>query len=315
MSPKPFLHEQIDFKDLLLVVSEREGILPQLIEKDYWLMHSLWALDNQGLKFELKGGTSLSKGWKIIERFSEDVDIKILPPTEMDVPTGKNQSKPKHREKREKFFDWLEATIQVPGTVGIKRDAMFDDHDLRNAGLRINYPTLFPSPGIMKEGILLEVGFDITAPNESLLISSWAYDFAISAKLDLEDNRARGVPCYFPEYTLVEKLSAISKKYRQEVAGNDVLNFTRHYYDVYQLLGQQRVQDFIGTKSYYQHKERRFQQSDVANIAINPAFTLSDPAIRKRYDDRYKSSADLYFSGQPPLEAIIERIQKNASKL
>jgi predicted nucleotidyltransferase component of viral defense system len=43
-------------------------------------MHVLYGLKNQGLAFELKGGTSLSKGYKIIKRFSEDIDIYIHPP-------------------------------------------------------------------------------------------------------------------------------------------------------------------------------------------------------------------------------------------
>ena len=40
-------------------------------------MHCLWGLQQQGFQFELKGGTSLSKGFGIIERFSEDIDIQI----------------------------------------------------------------------------------------------------------------------------------------------------------------------------------------------------------------------------------------------
>jgi len=190
MNHKPFLHEQPDFLDLLRVVADREEILPQLVEKDYWLMHSLWALGFQGMKYELKGGTSLSKGWRIIDRFSEDIDVMILPPEDMDVPTGKNQSKTKHRQKREEYFGWLLKTIKIPGSTYIKRDSEFDDHDSRNMGLRIGYHSEFDSLGVLKDGVLFEVGFDVTTPNEPRSISSWAYDFAASAKLDVSDNRA-----------------------------------------------------------------------------------------------------------------------------
>lgn len=70
-----FLHELKDFNDLILAVSRERGILPYLVEKDYWIMHALYGLQRQGFSFELKGGTSLSKGYRIIERFSEDIDI------------------------------------------------------------------------------------------------------------------------------------------------------------------------------------------------------------------------------------------------
>ena len=50
-------------------------ILAKIVEKDYWLMHCLRGLQQQNFEFELKGGTSLSKGFNIIERFSEDAAI------------------------------------------------------------------------------------------------------------------------------------------------------------------------------------------------------------------------------------------------
>lgn len=53
-------------------------------------MHCLWGIQQQGLKFELKGGTSLSKGFGIIERFSEDIDIQIHPSENENVKIGKN---------------------------------------------------------------------------------------------------------------------------------------------------------------------------------------------------------------------------------
>lgn len=75
-----YLHNHKDFPDLLRILEEETGILPGLIEKDYWIMHVLHGLKQQGFNFELKGGTSLSKGYKIIDRFSEDIDIHITPP-------------------------------------------------------------------------------------------------------------------------------------------------------------------------------------------------------------------------------------------
>ena len=50
-----YLHEQKDFRDLIQVVSNERHILPQLIEKDYWIMHVLYGLAKQGFIFELKG--------------------------------------------------------------------------------------------------------------------------------------------------------------------------------------------------------------------------------------------------------------------
>ena len=91
-----FLHDRKDFSQLLALVADERGLDPTLVEKDYWIMHCLWGLQTQGLRFELKGGTSLSKGFGVIHRFSEDIDIHIEPPEGMAVKTGRNQDKPAH---------------------------------------------------------------------------------------------------------------------------------------------------------------------------------------------------------------------------
>ena len=91
-------------------------------------MHCLYGLQKLGMKFELKGGTSLSKGYHLIHRFSEDIDLQIEPPTSMDVKTGKNNNKPAHCESRRRFYDWLAETIDIDGIVNVERDTQFDPY-------------------------------------------------------------------------------------------------------------------------------------------------------------------------------------------
>ena len=166
----------------------------------------------------------------------------------------------------------------------------------------------------LKTDVLLEVGFDTTTPNEPKDISSWAFQYALENGISLHDNRAISVPCYLPEYTFVEKLSAISKKYRQDVEGKEVKNFTRHYYDIYQLLGEPRVRAFIGTPEYLAHKSSRMKE-DECDIKNNPAFTLSDKSVREKYIERLDRTAALYFKGQPSVEEILGRIGEVIDRL
>src|SRR3954452_6571241 len=109
--PIDYLHNHKQFSDLIRIVAEQKGIDPALVEKDYWIMHCLYGLQQLGMTFELKGGTSLSKGFKIINRFSEDIDIRIEPPPELNVKTGRNQTKLRQVESRKRFYDWLAETI------------------------------------------------------------------------------------------------------------------------------------------------------------------------------------------------------------
>ena len=174
MASEHYLHELPDFSDLVNVVAKERRILSQLVEKDYWIMHCLYGLACIGLTFELKGGTSLSKGYEIIHRFSEDIDIRIEPPEEMEVRHGKNHTKPIHIESRRIFYDWLATEkIKIPGITSIYRDHSFDNDRLFSAGIRLEYPSSFVTTAALKSGVLLEVGFDDTTPNEMITISSW----------------------------------------------------------------------------------------------------------------------------------------------
>ena len=86
----------------------------------------------------MKGGTSLSKGFKIIDRlFLEDIDIHIDPPANRNVKAGRNQVKTAHVESRKDFYDWLADTkIKIAGIDTVERDAAFDSE---SGGIRLNY--------------------------------------------------------------------------------------------------------------------------------------------------------------------------------
>lgn len=312
-----FIHEREDFKQLIEALSNEIKIDPQLIEKDYWIMHALWGMNELGFNYELKGGTSLSKGWKCIDRFSEDIDIYIHPPTDLNLPDGKNQTKESHIEARKNYFESLVDKLKIAGFQSVQRDTAFDDTKLmRNAGIRLIYPNLFGQISGLKDGILLEVGFDQTTPNEEITISSWVMDKAISVKLDVTNNQAVGVKCYVPEYTFVEKLQTVSTKYRQQQENGQMpINFMRHYYDIFQLLKLKRVQDFIGSEAYVAHKDLRFRSADEKDLTKNDAFTISNSETQKLYQQSFERTKGLYYKGQPQFSDILDAFKALLPKM
>jgi hypothetical protein len=162
--PADYVHNHPQFADLIRIVAEEKGIDPALVEKDYWIMHCLYGLQQMGLTFELKGGTSLSKGFQIINRFSEDIDIRVEPPKGRDVKTGRNQDKSAHIQSRRDFYDWLAKAIRIDGIAKVERDTAFDSRDLFSGGIRLFYKNLVERLDGLREGVLLEVGFDDVAP-------------------------------------------------------------------------------------------------------------------------------------------------------
>lgn len=311
MLEREFLHNHPEFIDLIRIVGDKMGIDPDLVEKDYWIMHCLYGLQTMGFRFELKGGTSLSKGLGLIHRFSEDIDIRIEPPANLDVKTGSNHDKVAHIQSRKDFYDWVAGAVKIDGIENVIRDTAFDDEKYRSGGIRLNYRSTTNQVEGLKDGILLELGFDDITPNFPRTISSWAYDFA-KDEVEIIDNRAVDVACYHAGFTLVEKLQAISTKFRkQQEDGAMPKNFMRHYYDVYCLLQDKDVLDFIGTDAYHDHKAKRFPKADNQNIAENEAFILSDEATFKMYEAAYQATSALYYKEQPTLRDIINAIQSS----
>ncbi len=313
---RDYLHNHREFSDLIRIVAQEKAIAPALVEKDYWIMHCLYGLQKLGFKFELKGGTSLSKGYDAIGRFSEDIDIQIEPPEGHDVKTGKNQDKAAHRKSRKDFYDWLAATICIDGIVSVERDTEFDDPGrYHSGGIRLRYKSTTEAVPGLKEGILLEVGFDDVTPNTPKTISSWAYDYA-AGRVDIIDNRAIDVACYDPGYTFVEKIQTLSTKFRkQQESGDFHENFMRHYYDVHELLKRENVQTFIGAPDYLAHKKKRFRTADEPDISRNEAFVLSEPATRAAYEKEYEKTSALYYRDRPSFGEILATIAKWAKRL
>ncbi|MCH8180346.1 MAG: nucleotidyl transferase AbiEii/AbiGii toxin family protein [Proteobacteria bacterium] len=310
-----FLHDRKDFGDLLAVVADERSLDPTLVEKDYWIMHCLWGLRTQGFNFELKGGTSLSKGFGVIHRFSEDIDIRIEPPKDLAVKIGRNQDKAAHVASRRAFYDWLAAEIKIPGIVQVARDEEFDDEKMRSGGVRLSYAARTTPLAGVKDGILLELGFDDTAPNRPVTISSWAWDTASARGISVMDNRAIDVPCYAPTHTFVEKLQTISTKYRKlGEAQAFPANFLRHYYDVYCLLQLDEIQSFMNDPAYQERKKQRFRTGDELVIASNPAFILNADE-RKRFAVEYRKTQALYYQGQPDFDGILARIGENIASM
>lgn len=187
-----------------------------------------------------------------------------------------------------------------------------------SGGIRLIYEAATTRVEGIKQDILLEAGYDNVVPNSPVLISSWAYDRATSTPgLEIIDNRATDIICYDPRYTFVEKLQTIATKFRKEMATGEVTtNYMRQYYDVYCLLGDQRIIDFIGTQPYQEHKMKRFPAEDF-NIPIdkNEAFHLKTDTLRNSFRQRYEATKALYYKGQPSFNAILDKIEKYVGHL
>ena len=93
--------------ELFSETATQKGTTPAVVEKDFWVtwvLNRLFQEPDLARLLMFKGGTSLSKVYNLIERFSEDIDILSEPPENCQVYTGKNHDKQKHRDRL--YSDW-----------------------------------------------------------------------------------------------------------------------------------------------------------------------------------------------------------------
>lgn len=228
-----------EFADLVEIVADERGLRRSIVEKDYWVTHTLWALSVAGFEVWFKGGTSLSKGFGLIERFSEDLDLKIEPGTVTALPPVSNWKSEgaKATAERRAFFEALPSAFIVPGC-RVELDVETVDRVWRGASLRVTYPSVYPGelPPEVSEHVLLEIGSARVTPHVPRDITSWVHEKLETTRLSAEfdDNRARGVRCVHPLVTLLEKVDALHRRFPNE--GAPPQTFVRHYEDAARLV-------------------------------------------------------------------------------
>lgn len=243
MTDRVFVHDHPEFEALLSIVSERQGVATALVEKDYWVTHTLWALEEAGLQIYFKGGTSLSKGFGLIERFSEDLDVKIEAPDLSRVRSWTSEGV-RATEDRKAFFQALGERLHVPGAEVAELPEL-RDRSWRNAVFAMHYSSRVSGalPDGVRPFVQLEVGSARVRPAEDHAISSWVHDHLAKESSEvaagLTDNRPAAIHCVRPEVTLLEKVEAISRHYPRDPC--EPASFVRHYEDAARILASDAV--------------------------------------------------------------------------
>ena len=205
------LFEHPDFAQAILQAAERfreQGLRPSIIEKDYYVTEALRIIAATAAgKVIFKGGTSLSKGWNLIERFSEDIDI-FLDPLAFRPVLGKNGIDRELKKLRD-------AVGAHPALTFVENESQTIGGFGRND--RFSYTQRFGGPGEVANRVLLEAG---TAsgrePTAVVELSSYIGQFLKSKGLSLgaEDEGSFSLRLLHFRRTFVEKMFAIHAKGR-----------------------------------------------------------------------------------------------------
>lgn len=309
-----FVHDDPEFAALLTQVSAETGIAAALVEKDYWITHSLWALHETELAIWFKGGTSLSKGFGIIERFSEALDLMIerggvttLPEVTNWASTNKGPT-----AQRRTFYDALPLALAIPG-VSVELDAQRQDKYARAADYIGRYPGAHVTgmPSAMSPFVRFEVGRARVVPFAVMPLTSFVHEHLarLGMREDYVDNRPRAVRCVHPVVTLLEKLDALSRRYSRDVVEADA--FVRHYEDAARIIGALDRLPAIETSSLALAEDMLTEKGIAAlPSADDPSLVLDDPEKRASVERAYAKIAPMFWGKRIPLDEACATIRE-----
>lgn len=169
-----------DQREALEYARAQSGRPAHLLEKDIWVVWALHALFDSPLTDDLtfKGGTSLSKVYKIIDRFSEDIDLtydirKLIPDLlgdDGELPTSRSQANKWTKAVRSRLPDWITNEVLPVLQQALKRNNLEAQIELGgqdNDKLLLRYPALMQGAGYVAPVVTLEFGGRATGePNQ-----------------------------------------------------------------------------------------------------------------------------------------------------
>jgi hypothetical protein len=310
-----FVHDDSAFDALLRIVADKRKISVGLVEKDYWVTHVLWALQSAGFELWFKGGTSLSKGFGLIERFSEDLDLKLEPGRITGIPavTDWKREGSKVTAAREAHLRALVAAIRVPGAeVNLAEDLV--DEFWRSVNIQVAYPAkhLERLSGVLKPFVLLEVGSARVTPSVGCDMSAFVHEELVAQGqlAEWQDNRPRQIRCVHPMVTLLEKIDALAR--RVPNADRDPATFVRHYEDAERIITQvgnlPALEGYGGPRELAAEMVREKQIKPVPNVG-HAAFAIQPNERGERIRKAFKAIAPVYWGQRKTLDECIEAIQ------
>jgi hypothetical protein len=312
-----------DRHDLFRETAGRRAMNPAIIEKDFWVcwvLKHLFADPTFGDHIVFKGGTSLSKVFGLIDRFSEDVDLildwRLLgygpgqqdPFRDFDSATQRDRFNKQFNEQAaayiaNTFVPELERVLAACPQVGSVVDT--DDPQAVN----VAYPAAF-SEDYLRPEVRLEIGpLASWVPSDSQTIQP----YSAQAFPEVFDDPDCQVVAISAERTFWEKATILHQQAHR--TGTMPSRYSRHYYDMYKLAGSTTkdasladlalLRDVVTFKRrFYPSRWARYEDAKPGTFKLVPAEARVGELRRD-----YRDMAIMIFGDVPEFDLIIETLR------
>lgn len=299
------LHENRDLFQDTILAAERPveegglGIKSLFIEKDYWITRALelMAENDTNHRAVFKGGTSLSKVYKIGSRFSEDIDVAII-----DAGNLKDGQKKKIIARI--VHSMSNGLVEIPVDGQTRKSSKYRKEFFR-------YPRVIPSYGVepVKPGqILIEVNaFANPYPVEMKSVSSFIYDFLLRQNAEdiIEEYGLRpfALPVLDKRRTFAEKMVSLMRYSFAQDCIKEMAAKIRHFYDIHFLINDAEVNQYFTSDAFlrdftslFAEDQERFEQPDGWQTR-----SISESPLLSSLDDIWTQLETVYTAELPGL--------------
>lgn len=308
--------------------------LPEIaVEKDFWVcmtLRILFRLPGWGSTFTFKGGTSLSKGWKLIERFSEDIDI-VIDRAALDYPDADtlDQAAGSSRRKRvlagiktacrkavqDRIAGLLRTHLAASLAGGLEWDLISDESDPDGQTLLFLYPSLFaPSDRYVQQIVRIEMGArSDTEPTETVAI----VPYIAEAFPELIANAETPVRAVSPVRTFWEKALLLHEEWHRPAGSRPRGAYmARHYYDLFRLIeagvAARAGADLDLFASIVRHRSVFFRYGwiDYSALKRGSLRLVPDAAHISGWESDYnRMKPEMFFGDVPTFARIMDAVQ------
>lgn len=285
---------------------------PAIIEKDFWvcwLLKILFETSKWQKSLIFKGGTSLSKVYGIIDRFSEDIDLvldwRLLGYSEENPWRATSNTQKSTFVKRstsrsetflrEVFLPSFQSTIESTSVPGLHLT-------LEGQIVKILYPKSFALDAIQPQ-VILEIGpLASWTPHESASVVPYVAEY----NPQLFNNSKAKINVVTAARTFWEKATILHQEYNRPLNRPMPNRYSRHYYDLYKYIQSAYLQEAMANRTLLEQVIRfknQFYYAAWADLkaALHGKFHLIPPPQRiQPLAKDYASMQDMIFQGKAP---------------
>lgn len=317
-------------KDEKLVLLQQTAVAKkiaaeQAIEKDWWVTAILTALSRSSWADFLlfKGGTSLSKAWGLISRFSEDIDLAISR-SFFNLPETTNQQRTRIRREafhyiKDKLLPELDNILSAEGVAGYEIELVTQNSSDRIVVVEVKYQSILPAK---IDYLLPVVKIEFSAMSLDEPFGNREIATLIHSQFPEIDSEIKSLfKSVLPERTFLEKVFLLHEEYQKEKPRTD--RMSRHLYDLEKMMdssfAQSALQDTDLYKAVIEHrqkfnniKEVDYKTHEPNQIRICPPDHLIG-SWRKDYENMQESF--IYDRDKKSFDKIIERMEELTERI